>query len=359
MKICVLINGFGQGGAQRQCIHLLNYLQDRGDVTVLLFYFFEGEYFDLLNKKGIVLKKIPYFSFYDPYNVFRISRLISIHKPDIVFSWFRSADIYAAVLRCFHPGLVWIMAERNSRYPPTLLFRMRRLAGRLAHHIVCNSESGKRFWVAHGAQEKSISVIPNALSVPVRHLPHKESYNTTGRISIGYAGRLEPQKNIENTTIGLCQVAKNNKEVEVYIIGSGSLDAEVKAIVAESGLSSVHVLPFQKEIFDYYQMLDVFVSLSHHEGMPNAVMENAALGNKVVVSKIPEHIEMLGSSYQYYVSDIDNVQQIAETIEATAFSKEPPDFSYFNAFFSSCSAQAVGERYLHCFKQVLAEYEGG
>ena len=47
------------------------------------------------------------------------------------------------------------------------------------------------------------------------------------------------------------------------------------------------------------------VSLSKHEGQPNALLEAVAASVPIVASAIPEHVELLGPSYPLFVEDLD------------------------------------------------------
>ena len=61
MRICVLIPGFGMGGAQKQCIYLLNELQRDAGLDLHLVYFYEDINFEFLRRDNLVLHRLEVY----------------------------------------------------------------------------------------------------------------------------------------------------------------------------------------------------------------------------------------------------------------------------------------------------------
>ncbi len=76
----------------------------------------------------------------------------------------------------------------------------------------------------------------------------------------------------------------------LVFLGSGPLEAEMK--IKSKGAKNV-LFPGQvKNVVDYLQAGDFYVSASKAEGMPNAVMEGMACGLPVLLSNIGPHAEI-------------------------------------------------------------------
>src|SRR5690606_22235339 len=100
MRICFMIQGFGDGGAQKQCIYLLNELQQRVGVELFLIRFHDGQVHDSLLEIGnLTVYTIQTSSNYDPRNIARAYRLIRCLSPDILMSWLPCCDVYAGFIR--------------------------------------------------------------------------------------------------------------------------------------------------------------------------------------------------------------------------------------------------------------------
>jgi glycosyltransferase involved in cell wall biosynthesis len=85
------------------------------------------------------------------------------------------------------------------------------------------------------------------------------------------------------------------EESRLQIIGTGSLESAVTEMVEARGLEgrvdATGLVP-RDEVFRAYAQSDLFVSVSHGEGLPVAVMEAMAAGLPVVLSDIPPHREV-------------------------------------------------------------------
>jgi glycosyltransferase involved in cell wall biosynthesis len=141
-----------------------------------------------------------------------------------------------------------------------------------------------------GGQESAAKyfTIPNGVNTQIykENLPCRNEYRLKyniqhGSIVILFRGRFEHVKGI----IEFTKAAKNTvtkyqgKKVEVIIIGSGSLESEVKSIIR--GIPAIHLLNWQPsdQIHELYIASDIFVNPSKAEGLPITIIEamNACL----------------------------------------------------------------------------------
>ncbi len=350
-RIAVLIPGFGIGGAQKQCIFLLNELQKDPGLDIHLIYFYEDINFEYLQQDKLVLHKLPLSSFYNPFNIARIVKVTRRISPDILFSWLHSCDVYSFFVSKLLRKTKWIMTERDSHYPPELRYKLRNRLGKNADLIISNSAKGRTYWTDKGADADNVKVISNIMLPSVR----RKRLLLNGDPVITYAGRLEPQKNVVNLTKTFCRLAEIYPAAKFLIIGEGSLKNALSLIINDAGRSdSVTVVPYQKNINDYFSSTDVFVSISAHEGLPNTIMENIYLGNKIVASRIPEHEAILGRNYPYFADDIENIDDVAKVVESIL--EEPniaKHLAYGKTQLESMSAENIGSKYKELFNRVL------
>ena len=136
MRICVLIPGFGIGGAQKQCIYLLNELQKDTELDIHVIYFYEDVNFEFLNQAAVHLHPINVSSFYNPGNIVKVLKVIRRVQADVLFSWLPSCDVYAYFITRFARKTKWVMSERDSHYPPGVRFRIRNIVGKRADLII-------------------------------------------------------------------------------------------------------------------------------------------------------------------------------------------------------------------------------
>ncbi|MEI9886071.1 MAG: glycosyltransferase [Rhizomicrobium sp.] len=316
--MCFLIPGFGDGGAQKQCIYLLNELQSRDDVAVDLIHFHPGTHDHLLRRDKLRTTRIECSSNYDPRNILKLAIRLHEIRPDILFSWLHACDVYAFFAKRSVKNMTWLMAERDSDYPADLRYWIRRHLGRHADGIVSNSEMGAEYWQRAGATGRQF-VIPN---IVYRESHVTKSHGDREKMVI-FAGRLEAQKNVVAMTYAFCRLAQDMPDWRFLLLGEGSLRTRLEEIVSDAGIGDrVRLLGFRRDIASYLARARLVVSLSHHEGLPNTILESIASGVLVVASDIPEHRALLGAEYPYYVRDRDDVVACTRAIQMALYCNE-------------------------------------
>lgn len=106
------------------------------------------------------------------------------------------------------------------------------------------------------------------------------------------AGELIKRKNHE-TIIRALEKMKD-KNIVYLICGHGELEAYLKNLVKSLGLENmVRFLGYRKDIYQIYQIADVFVFPSFQEGLPFAMLEAMASGKAVVCSRIRGNTDLI------------------------------------------------------------------
>ncbi len=82
----------------------------------------------------------------------------------------------------------------------------------------------------------------------------------------------------------------------LVFIGAGKLEKELKS---EYRSESIIFRGGVNNISDFLSTSDFFISASHSEGLPNAVLEAMHVGVPVILSNIPSHKEIVGDQYPF------------------------------------------------------------
>ncbi|EYD75070.1 Glycosyl transferase, group 1 [Rubellimicrobium mesophilum DSM 19309] len=315
MKVDIIIAGFGQGGAQRQCAWLANALAEEGDIEVRLLHFLDGENLPLVNPEKVEVVRLPTSSLYSLANVTQVARAVRSRRPSVVFSWLHATDVVVGMARPFFPGGTrWVVAERDSNYPRNWRYLLRRRIGRHADAIVANSEKGRHYWLGAGYPGERVHVANNVLSPGIESAPQ-----AARRFDFLYAGRLEVQKNVEVLAEAFCILASRRPDLRFGIVGDGGLRGRILEIIASHGVSGRVILEsYDPNIMGLFRSNPTFVNLSRHEGLPNTILENVACGNRIVASRIPEHVAVLGEDYPLYATDYGDPTAVASVLERAA-----------------------------------------
>lgn len=129
--------------------------------------------------------------------------------------------------------------------------------------------------------------------------PRNNPPSKTGELKLGYLGRVENGKGIENIlkTLPLLQKSLEKLEVKLYIAGDGSIKKELESKWKDQSVIFTGKLS-RNEVKSFLQDIDIFIFPSESEGFPKVVLEALASGLPVVasaVSILPQLIEQSGS----------------------------------------------------------------
>jgi glycosyltransferase involved in cell wall biosynthesis len=97
-----------------------------------------------------------------------------------------------------------------------------------------------------------------------------------GRFEIVAAGRLHPQKGFADLLAAVRELVhdRNQRQIHVRILGTGALESELLAYIAQHNLQShVTLAGFRANPLPYFRQADLFCLPSLYEGMPNALVE--------------------------------------------------------------------------------------
>lgn len=353
MKICFFIPSLGDGGAQRQCIALLNALQHNHALELHLILLAHGEHEDSLRTSRINVHRVEVRNFASLTALGFVVRTLRQVRPDVLISWLHPADIWSYAATRLVRGVPWVITERGSIYPDTVVFNLRKLLGRRAAAlIVANSLAGEEVW--RNLEPKSaVRMIPNMVIDP--DLPQVILDRSTADQCI-FVGRLEPEKNIEAVVAGFAQFATTHPHATLVVVGQGSQANNVARIArAKCVADRVELLGFRKDVPTLMSRARVLISLSHYEGMPNVVMEAIAIGLPAVVSDIPEHRALVGDDYPYYVSVGASAAECAEVISYawTGARNHSDVYGHARSVLATMTPEVIAGEYIKVFTEVV------
>jgi glycosyltransferase involved in cell wall biosynthesis len=312
MRVIHCIASMKGGGAERQLCYLAKGLVDHGHEVHIIILEKGINYNRLLNSRAIV-HEINYKNNYDPRIIISIIKIIRLVKPNILQSWQRPMNLFASVAALFS-GVPFVLAERTNPgiFAKTFKGLLGILIAQFASGIVANSNVGVLFWSSKLLRKIPIIYLPNLL--PVSEICNvKKSVSGKGNVII-IVGRLSPEKNHETLLKAIASVEFMAMDFKVIIVGDGELKDYLLGLTKYMGLEEIiSIIPFSLNVWDLMVSADLFVSLSHYEGMPNVVLESAALKTPMLLSRIPEHTNLFTENDCLLV-DQNDVQDVSKNI---------------------------------------------
>jgi len=242
-----------------------------------------------------------------------LTRWLRAHRPDLVHAQMIGPQLVcraAAALTRVPVVTTWqnaLYEEHgrgefgHSRARQEIVRWLDRLSGARDRHFIAVSEHVARSCAAHlGVSDDRVTVIYNSVD-PRRYQagPPEALARLRGELGLGAGelvllavGRLSHQKRHHDTIAAMPDVLVRQPRAVLLLAGRGPLEAALGADVAARGLGgAVRLLGFRPDVPLLYQLADLFVFPSSHEGLSVALVEALANGLPAVVSDIPQNRE--------------------------------------------------------------------
>ena len=163
---------------------------------------------------------------------------------------------------------------------------------------------------AQGLEPALICRVNNGIDVR-RFRPRQDSQAHAGRLLLGTAARLSPEKNLPMLIQVVAACRDQGRVFNLEIVGEGPQRRELEILVQQLGLDDQVKLPGNVNGLEHwYPRLDAFVLPSLTEGMPLTVLESLACGCPVIASAagaIPELLEGLAGCQTVQPGDADGL----------------------------------------------------
>lgn len=301
-SLILLIRDLGFGGAQRQLVTLAKGLHNTHfQITVISFY--GGPLAADLDSAGIPHLSIGKKHRWDLLGfIARLTQTLRSVKPDFIHSFLAESNLMALLLKplCGFPKVIWgIRDSESDAHQWGLLgkasFRLNCLLSPLADQIIANSETGRRWYQAHGfpKDDTHFEVIPNGIDT-TRFVPQPDL--APPDTLLGIIGRLNPMKDHPTFIRAAALVHQTHPHVRFQIIGDGPADyrAELQALAQNLPIT---FLPACTDPENTYPTLTALISSSAYgEGFSNVLGEALACGTPAIATNVGDAALVLGDT---------------------------------------------------------------
>lgn len=232
---------------------------------------------------------------------------LRVWRPDIVMSHGFNSHFMAricAVLsdKPFRP----VCSYHGLYHPPTSARRL--VAGvynrftegyirRRACSTIAVAEYCRDYLLGHGVDPGRVQVIHNGIpqvekNILARGKLRSEWGVSQDEILVGVASRLDPVKGVEYLVNAFKGVAARNENVKLVLIGSGSLDENLRSRVTMHGLEDRVVFTgFRTDIADCLDAMDIFVLPSLAEYHSIGLLEAMRAGKAIIATNVGGNTE--------------------------------------------------------------------
>lgn len=169
-------------------------------------------------------------------------------------------------------------------------------------------------------------------------------------------GELIPRKNHEVVIRAMSVLKQNNSldHIEYVICGRGTYEVDLKKLAEELNVTAhVHFLGYRNDIPEICNCSDLFVFMSHQEGLPVALMEAMACGLPVVCSNIRGNTDLIEDGVTGLISN-NTPEKVAESISIMRYDNN------LRARLASAAMQKIEQFDLNSVKEEMIQiYKGG
>lgn len=236
---------------------------------------------------------------------FKLRRLISDFRPDVVHSHMLHANILARLVRLVTPIKRLISTAHNSNEGGALRMLAYRLTDSLADLSTnVSDEAVEAFIKAKASRPGRMMAVHNgialgsfAFNTSARERLRKNLAVNANCWVILAVGRFHEQKDYPNLFHALAQVAANGFTYQMCIAGDGPLRGSMEALAVQLGIADrVQFLGVRHDVADLMSASDIFVLSSAWEGFPIVVMEAMANGRVLVATDCGGIREAIGDT---------------------------------------------------------------
>ena len=190
--------------------------------------------------------------------------------------------------------------DYHARYSKFRLWLTEKVIYNTADVLLTNSEPIQRY-LCQRYPDKNIHSIPNLLELPTQVWAQRKPTPETEEKLIVSVGRFAPEKGHRYLIEALNLLKQQNVAWRCTFLGEGKLETELRALVAEYGLSEQVAFPgFCEDVFSVLLTADVFVLPSLHEGSPNALIEAMGIGMPCIASDVGGIADLIESEENGY-----------------------------------------------------------
>jgi len=325
-----IVGSFHQGGSEYQAVQLIRLLREEGSFRILT---------ACLNRSGPLLNEIaeldalevpefPLTSFYDR-NFIRQIRAFSrfVRKNNI--SVLQTHDFYTNVFG-MAAGVVSgvplrIAAKRETGMRSFPQRFIERRAFNLAHRIVVNAGTVKRYLVDSGVPQGKIVTIHNGLD-PLRVGPPGKARraildefglpNASGARYVTILANLRSHVKNHRMFLHAAKIASELvPDANFIVAGEGELMAETRELAAKLGITErTFFIGRCTNVADLLSITDVGVLSSVSEGFPNSILEYMAASVPVVAAAVGGVAEAVADQETGFLVEMNDHIAMADRI---------------------------------------------
>jgi len=300
------------------------------------------------------------------------NKIIKSEKPDFIHVSMSESLITFGFLRClgFFSKIPFVYTDRGLAYGYRR-HSMTCIKATLKHasRLLTTTEFNKNLWSKENLN-CDITVIPNTISSSFndynenRRAEMRKEYGVADdELVIGFAGRISEEKDWPFVPELVKALSETNVKFKVALVISvyeaGDIDqvnmvkSGISEAIGDNNLIYLQDLS-QKEMADYYYLVDIFVMSSMFESFGKAAVEAMSRKCDVLSTTVGGLREVIGKEENLYTKDnikkfTDRIETLYESVEELSEDRE----FFYNRYKDNYTIDANVSRHLALYEEIL------
>jgi glycosyltransferase involved in cell wall biosynthesis len=179
-------------------------------------------------------------------------------------------------------------------------------------HIINLCEYFRPLLYRLGAEESKLTTVYTGINFEIDHL--EKSKNTSGKTIITCISRLRPRKGHKYLFQALSLIRNKLSNVEIWIVGEGSMREELERQCQDLQLGNVHFLGKRKDIPEILKQSDIFVLPTTSDTLPLSIIEAMLARQAIVTTNCGGIPEIIQDNHSGLIAEPGNPHQLAEKL---------------------------------------------
>jgi glycosyltransferase involved in cell wall biosynthesis len=305
MHICLVIDSLAIGGAQKVVINFVKFAQQNNiDVSVVVLATAKTDTMRIeLEKTGIPIHMFLGPKISNPFRIIRLIRFFKQQKVDLIQTHLAYANILGS-LTGFLAGIPVICTMHSAmihhEYYREILFRAEVFGLRfLSKGVICVAQAVADVFEGYIGKKK-IVIVPNPVDNVLPISPEEkinirtELMGDPEKTLLLTVGRLIPAKGYCDLVDAFAVISRKCPKTILVIVGPGRLKDELSEQIQRLNLSErAFLIGERADVPRLLAASDMFISSSHWEGMPIAVLEAMSAGLPVVSTAVAGLVDIM------------------------------------------------------------------
>jgi glycosyltransferase involved in cell wall biosynthesis len=260
-----------------------------------------------------------------PKLTFDFRRLTKKIKPDLIHAGPIQTCAFIAILSGFRPILTmsWGFDLMDDVHKNKWMERVTCFVLRRSTFFTSDAKVTRDMAVTYGMNPENTVVFP--WGVDLEHFKPDTEHAPRNTFTLFCNRAWESRYGVDVLARAFVQVAEQNENVNLVLLGGGSLGGQLRQILQSGGMLERVIFGgqvSQTNLPDWYHRSDLYISPSHVDGSSVSLMEALACGLPCLVSDIPANKEWVVEDENGWLFRDGDANHLAEKILSAISQRE-------------------------------------